>query len=190
MNIPTINECNTLIEKMNMMDHIVAHSVQVCRVASLLADHLLKHQPHLNPDLVRAGAILHDITKTRSFDTGENHAVTGEITLRELNFPEVGDIIGQHVTLKAYFSSSLIDEAEIVNYADKRVLHDKIVSLNNRMVYILERYGGSPAHRVKLSWLWEKSKLMEKRLFKDLPFSPDQVETLLDGAGGYEILKK
>ena len=49
-----------------MMDHIVAHSMQVCQVATYLTDHLIGHHPHLNADLIRSAALLHDITKTRS----------------------------------------------------------------------------------------------------------------------------
>jgi hypothetical protein len=89
--------------------------------------------------------------------------------------------VGQHVRLAAYFGSDLITEAEIVNYADKRVLHDRIVSLAKRMEYIFERYGKGPEHRERISWLWEKTILLENRIFTELPFLPDDLEGLVTG---------
>ena len=96
MRIPERQECYRIIHTMEMMDHIVAHSLQVCRVALFLSDSL---EANLNPDLVQAAALLHDITKTRGIETHENHAQTGKQTLIDLGYPEVGAIIGQHVLL-------------------------------------------------------------------------------------------
>jgi len=76
MNIPSRKECYRLIQEMEMMAHIVAHSLLVCRVALLLTDRLHAHDISLNRDLIRAGALLHDITKTRSIKTGEMHTDT------------------------------------------------------------------------------------------------------------------
>ena len=155
-----------------MMDHIVHHSEQVCRVAVCLTENLNNGGNRLNIELIRTAALLHDITKTRSFTTQENHAQTGAELLEERGFTEVGHIVGQHVQLKAYFASKKPGEAEIVNYADKRVLHDQIVSLTDRMTYILERYAEGPEGRQRIMDLWDRSQVLEKRLFSDLSFPP------------------
>ena len=76
-----------------MMDHIVDHSEQVCRVAVCLADKLSSEGIELNLELIGASALLHDITKTRSFRTHENHAQTGGKFLQE--FPGVTGICVQ-----------------------------------------------------------------------------------------------
>ena len=75
--VPTKIQCYRMMCEMKMMDHIVIHSLQVCRVATFLTDHLNKHQYQLNHDQIRAAALLHDITKTPSFKTQEDHALTG-----------------------------------------------------------------------------------------------------------------
>ena len=160
-----------------MMEHIVAHSLQVCRVALFLADRL--DLPGLNRELIQAAALLHDITKTRSFRTQEAHAETGAHLLAGLGYPEVGHIVGQHVRLNRYVAESVPTEAEIVNYADKRVLHDRIVSLGERMGYILERYGQEPDRKRHILLLWEKTRELEGRLFSRLPFGPDDLSRLL-----------
>jgi putative nucleotidyltransferase with HDIG domain len=179
MDIPSKKECYQLIREMEMMEHIVAHSVQVCRVALLLADHLTACNLPLNRKLIQASALLHDITKTRSFKTGENHALTGDDHLSGLGYPQVGRIVGQHVKLNSYFASDTPDEAEIVNYADKRVLHDAIVSLEQRMDYIIQRYGKAPEHRQRLRYIRDKSEEMEERIFRYVPFSPESLPRLL-----------
>ena len=100
--IPTEDECWRLIARMGMLENIVAHSRQVCRVSLLIAESL--SSDGLDRDLIGAAALLHDITKTRSFTTQEDHAETGERLLSELGFPEVGKVVGQHVRLDRYFA--------------------------------------------------------------------------------------
>ncbi len=102
MQIPTKTKCFKLMCEMKMMDHIVAHSMQVCRVATYLTDHLMGQHTHLNAKLIRSAALLHDITKTRSFNTGEDHAITGGQFLADRGYPEVGDLVRQHVVLDIY----------------------------------------------------------------------------------------
>jgi putative nucleotidyltransferase with HDIG domain len=180
MNVPTKEQCYNFIKEMGMLSHIVAHSEQVCRVALCLSSHLSARGIPMNHELIRAAAMLHDITKTRSFKTKENHAETGGKYLSEKGFPEVGHIVAQHVRLDSYFASQEPMEAEIVNYADKRVLHDKIASLSVRMGYILEKYGKNPTHNRQIKRLWEKSKALEVRLFAYVSFLPDQLKQMVE----------
>lgn len=178
INIPSEEQRRRIISDLGMLDNIAVHCLQVCRVSLFLTDHL--GLAGLNRDLIRAAALLHDITKTRSFQTLEDHAETGERLLADLGYPEVARIVGQHVRLDRYtLASATPTDAEIVNYSDKRVLHDKIVPLSERMGYILEKYGSSPERKQNILLLWEKSETLEKRLFAGLPFSPDELKGLL-----------
>lgn len=180
MRFLTKKECYHLIYEMEMMDHIVAHSILVCQVAMFLVDQLNQNGIDLNRNVVQSSALLHDITKTRSFQTRENHAQTGELLLRELNYPEIGHIIGQHVILNEYLYSAPPIEAEIVNYADKRVLHDRVVLLKDRMAYVLEHYGKQSIYQERILKLWEDSEQLERKLFAVLPFSPEDLIGLID----------
>ena len=179
MQIPSKKQCYQLICNMEMMDHIAAHSVRVCQVAMLLTDHLKIEHSELNRGLVQASALLHDITKTRSFKTGESHAVTGGEFLSSLGYAKVGDIVRQHVQLDKYVVSGTPTETEIVNYADKRVLHDKVVPLGERLDYILEKYGKSPELMERIHKVWKKTDEMEDKLFDGLSFPPEAVSSLL-----------
>ena len=175
MKILTPKKCFQLMCDMQMPEHIVAHSIQVCRVGLCLADHLKLQAIQLNGQLVMAAALLHDITKTRSFETDENHALTGGQYLTDLGYPQVGNLVRQHVRLDDYSDQINLSEAVIINYADKRVLHDRIVSLDERMRYIQQRYGTQPEHEHRIQMLWERTTALEKQIFEDLPFSPDDL---------------
>jgi putative nucleotidyltransferase with HDIG domain len=173
LQIPLKDECLNLLCGVNMPEHIMDHSKLVCRVALVLTDGLIAAGIDVNRKLVGASALLHDITKPRSFNTGENHAQTGGQYLADLGFPEVGNIIRQHVLLDHYFVADTPDEAEVVNYADKRVLHDRIVLLDERMTYIMHRYAKTKARRELLKQVWAQTRLLEQRLFAHLSFTPE-----------------
>ena len=180
MKIPSKKECYRLMCEMQMLDHIVFHSMQVCRVATLLTENLLEQGIHLNFELIQAAALLHDITKTRSFKTAENHALTGGHFLSDRGYPEVGKLVRQHVRLDEYSKAVTPGEAGIINYADKRVLHDKVVRLSERLDYILERYGKEPEHEQRIRWLWQKTRYLEDKIFSFLPFAPDNLSRLIN----------
>ncbi|MBT8372936.1 MAG: hypothetical protein KJO34_18375, partial [Deltaproteobacteria bacterium] len=91
----------------------------------------------------------------------------------------VGDIVRQHVVMDVYRTANTFKEVEIINYADKRVLHDKIVTLDKRLEYILERYAQKPEDRKRINLLWEKTKDLEKGIFNDLSFAPDDLIQLI-----------
>jgi putative nucleotidyltransferase with HDIG domain len=138
--IPSLEECNELMAKYSMLPNIVAHSRQVMSVSLVITDNLRK-DVSINRDMVMAAALLHDITKTRSIQTREHHDQSGGELLRELGFASIGEIVKQHVILLDFNPQGPLEEREIVNYADKRVMHDRIVSLAQRVTDLIQRYG-------------------------------------------------
>jgi uncharacterized protein len=138
--IPSQEECDELMAKYCMLPNIIAHSRQVMRVSLVITDNL-KKGVSINRNLVIAAALLHDITKTRSLETREPHDQSGGELLRELGFTRVGEIVKQHVILLDFDPQEKLEEREIINYADKRVMHDRIVSLSERVKDLIQRYG-------------------------------------------------
>jgi len=185
MQIPTTLQCRRIMVQMQMPAHILAHSQQVARVALWLCDRLNAEACRLDRDLIESAGLLHDITKARSFTTGEDHAASGQSYLTGLGFAEVGRIVAQHVKLDRFDPLAPITAAEIVNYSDKRVLHDRIVSLDERMAYILARYGGDdPVRRRRISSLWQESRALEAKLFDGLDCGPEAIDELQTQAPG------
>jgi putative nucleotidyltransferase with HDIG domain len=175
LNIPSKDECLRLIAEEKMMDNIILHSKQVGQVALFLTDRLNAVNFKLNRNLIFAAALLHDITKTRSITTGENHAKSGAEMILALGYPEVGDIIAQHVHLDHFCFHDPPNEAELVNYADKRVLHENVVSLDERMAYIVKRYVSTPDHMKRICDLWKESQQLEQKLFGYLTIDADNL---------------
>jgi len=133
-------ECYEFMAKYCMLPNILAHSRQVMRVSLAITDNLKDGVP-INRNLVMAAALLHDITKSRSLKTGEPHDQSGGELLRELGFARIGEIVKQHVILLDFNPKEKLEEREIINYADKRVMHDRIVSLSERLKDLIQRYG-------------------------------------------------
>ena len=138
--IPNRDECEELMARYSMLPNIVEHSLQVMRVSLAVTDNL-KDGVSVNRNLVIAAALLHDITKTRSLETKERHADSGGTLLRELGFPSIAEIVEQHVIIQNLNLEGKIEEREIVYYADKRVMHDTIVTIEERVHDLMQRYG-------------------------------------------------
>lgn len=178
MKIPCKKTCYDIIQGHLMMDNIIAHSRMVHNVVEMICRHIAGKYPHINIELSKSAALLHDITKTRSFTTGEMHAETGGELLDSLGFPETGDIIRQHVILDCYDNNADVNEAEIVNYSDKRVLHDRVVSLEERLDYIYEHYVTDKKFIGQFKLLREKTFELEDKLFAEIDLTPDDLQVL------------
>jgi putative nucleotidyltransferase with HDIG domain len=137
--IPTQTQCEELMAQYSMLPNIVLHSRQVMHVSVAITDNL-QDGLSINRDIVIAAALLHDITKTRSLKTKERHAASGGALLRELGFGRIAGIVEQHVILRNLNLEGMLEEVEIVYYADKRVMHDKIVTLDERVDDLIKRY--------------------------------------------------
>jgi len=161
--IPTGTECEELMARYAMLPNIIAHSRQVMRVALAVADHL-KDGVSVNRDLVLAAALLHDITKTRSLKTKERHAASGGALLRELGFHGVAAIVEQHVILRNFNPEGSLEETEIVYYADKRVMHDTVVTLDERIRDLIRRYATGEEIRDQILKNGEQALIVERKI--------------------------
>lgn len=167
-----------------MLDNIREHSFVVARVAVSLIDGLYRTGkspgPLPNKDEVIAGALLHDIAKTLCIKTDCRHAEIGRQICVELGYPELSEIVAEHVVLKNFtadlYTQGIFGTKEMVFYADKRVRHDQVVSLDHRLEYIIERYGdNNPAKEQLIRENFNKTLDLEKYLFSFLDFSPEEI---------------
>lgn len=138
--IPSREECDELMARHSMRPNIIDHSIQVMHVSLAITDNL-KSGVAVNRDLIIAAALLHDITKTRSLETNERHDLSGAELLRKMGFTGIAEIVEHHVVLQNLNLLGRLEEREIIYYADKRVMHDKIVTIEERVHDLLRRYG-------------------------------------------------
>lgn len=176
ISIPTPEQCLALMDEYKVMDHVRQHCRKVAEVAIFIANKLIAAGIKLNIPLIEAAALLHDITKIEALEQGGNHAETGANLLEKLGFLTVAHIVRQHVHLAGPIIGTPVNEAEVVNYADKRVLHTTVVSLGGRFDYIREKYGhGDPVRITRINRIEEETRELEKKLFARLPIKPEDI---------------
>jgi putative nucleotidyltransferase with HDIG domain len=182
--VPTIRQCLSFMDDFAMLDNIRQHSFMVARCASALLAGLQQAgktgAPLPAEELVVTGALLHDIAKTQCLQGNCRHAQVGREICRDLGFPEIGEIVGEHVILSDFsperYRQGIFNATELVYYADKRVRHDQIVPLDNRLVYIIERYGDNdPLKETLIIANFRHCQELERHLFSFLDFPPEDL---------------
>jgi putative nucleotidyltransferase with HDIG domain len=182
--VPDVAQCFRLMEEYAMLPNIRRHSIIVAQVALQIIDGFEENKSDFFslPDrsLIAAGALLHDIAKTPCLKNGCDHAMEGACICLQLGYPEIASIVEEHVVLKDHNAErrriGRFNATEIIYYADKRVRHEEIVNLEDRLEYILEHYGmGDPGMHKLIRINFDKCVDLEQHLFAFLPFLPDQL---------------
>jgi putative nucleotidyltransferase with HDIG domain len=176
--IPTREECLKMMGQRGVLAHIVDHCLEVAKVAGFLAVELNKKGQRIDLRLVEAASLLHDLTKTEGLKTKEDHAKTGYQLLKGMGYERVGEVVSQHVHLSEKTDPWQVSEEELVNYADKRVRHDRVVSLRERFVDLKERYGKSQRSFEQLDDLEKTTFELEEKLFSILEINPADIQSL------------
>jgi uncharacterized protein len=177
--IPSWAQCLELMDIHGMLPNIREHSFRVMQVARFLGDALAVAGVDLSLPLVTTGALLHDLGKTACLGTLNNHAEYGAGILEELGYHHVAQVVREHV----YLNDDPLDlrpfrETEVVNYADKRVLHDEVVTLQERFADLKVRYGRTPEALARIHATKIKSQALEEKLFAPLGLTPSELLNL------------
>lgn len=161
-----------------MLENIIIHSIEVTKVALFLSIELNRKGQRIDLLLVEAASLLHDLTKTECLETKEDHAWTGFQRLKEMGYERVGEVVAQHIWLSQEGDPCSVSEEEVVNYADKRVMHDRIVSLEERFNDLKDRYGRHDKAIEYLGRLEKGTYEIENKIFSILDFNPDDLQSL------------
>ena len=173
ISLPSYNDCLALIAAHGMLPNIREHSFRVMEVADLLGRSLAAAGFELHLPLISTGALLHDLGKTACLGTANNHAHFGADILAALGYAELAQVVREHVRLEDGVDDPRpLREAEVVNYADKRVLHTRVVTLAERFADLKERYGRTPEDLVRIAAMAVKTWVLEEKLFAPLRLSP------------------
>ena len=166
MKLPSRNEAIAMLKEYGMPDNIYAHTMQVNKVANYLAEKMRKNGRTINLELVDRASLLHDLDKHLTLETGNHSELTREI-LAEKGFPELADAAASHMLENVSKRRGLNSiEEKIVYYADKRVNHDKIVSLTERFEYLKKRYGSTELRLKEIEKFESGCRQLERQLMK------------------------
>jgi len=175
---PSPSDCVETLDEAQVPVHIRAHSELVAAIASFVARELRTAGVELDVSLVEVAALLHDIGKQKALDEGGNHAERGAMMLSELGLcDEIVAIVREHASLNPEAACGPLTESLVVNYADKRVRHAEIVSLEARFDDLEARYArGSEKGKDHLRKLCHLYALLEDRIFAHLELRPRDID--------------
>jgi uncharacterized protein len=155
-------EIEELYKRFEVPQNIISHMKKVAAVCSFLTDKITSNSAvEIKGELLLEAALVHDILKTKT----ANHELKGA---KLFNDSVLADLIRKHRF------ASLIDpdinnrpqtwEEKILYYADKRVQHDKIVSISERIKDGNKRYAHEKYTLEDQRLIEEKIRELEKEL--------------------------
>lgn len=178
--VPNRAECLGLMDRYGMLRNIVDHSLTVTRVACFLSTELNKKGQRIDLEVVEAAALLHDLAKTECLRTQQDHAQQGFRLLKSLGYEKVAHVVAQHIEVSSGGNAAFVTEEEVVNYADKRVQHDRIVSLEQRFRDLKDRYGHVKSALEQMARMERATYAIEGKIFFILGLNPDDLQCLQD----------
>jgi len=207
--LPTKEECYNLLKEYHVPRNVVAHSENVAKVSIFLAKKLKDKGQDVNIELVERAALLHDLVRICDFKSFEkdhfkdfgfeitddeyeemkkvrekfidqHHAEACFDILKE-QYPELALVIKKHryIYIMSKNDKPKTWEEKIVYYADKRVKHDEIVSLKDRL-----DDGEKRNHHMAEKDSERRAKLrnlnfeLEKEIFNIIEINPEALNNL------------
>lgn len=135
---PDESECEAMLEAAGTPEPTRRHARAVTRLAVEIAGRLVAAGVPLDIDLVRAGALLHDIAKGAA-----DHAAVGAGCVAGFGFPETARVVAGHMEM-VFAAGDAIDERVVVLLADKLVSGERQVTLAERFASAFARFADNP----------------------------------------------
>lgn len=151
-------EINTLYRKNNLPDNVVSHMKKVAEYSRKILNETDPKCERFDHELVTKAALVHDVARLQP-----NHAICGARILRREGFYDVADLVEAHHGIQINEDGPLTEE-EILFYADKRVLEDKVVTLEERFTESRKKCRTDEAKRNHAA-LHRKAELIETKMF-------------------------
>ena len=168
MEIPDSTLCHAILDWFEVDARIKAHCVKVAEVAQDYAARLLEAGYFVDCALVEAAALLHDVARRE-----DEHAHVGANWLRDLGYPLVADVVETHMDLPAEAVHKL-DERAVVYLADKTVVEDRRVTIDERIAYVAARYGGQSEVLNRIEERMNTAKEIERSIYKKTDTRKDE----------------
>ncbi|MBN2423100.1 HDIG domain-containing protein [Candidatus Woesearchaeota archaeon] len=179
MNLPTREECFELLKKEQTPENIMNHSLMINKIAVFLAKKLNEKGINVNIELVDAASLLHDVKKWEEIkNNSKTHHGIEAYNLFKHKYPELANVIKKHMLYEIIDSGLDSWEEKLVHYADRRVNHDKLVSLKQRFDYLNKRY--PPKDPSKRQKVYELNIKLEKEIFFELDIEPEDLKDLIE----------
>jgi len=186
--IPTEEDVRTWQAELMLPKNVIAHCDKVGEVAQHLARAFLARGEVARPAALARAGRLHDLFRFLDFHPGSAH-LNAKVTqeqqshweslrsgygdashetacaafLRERGFPAIAQMVETHGMRG---ETPVTTEQKLLFYADKRVILDRVVSLEERFKDFAMRYGNGQESPQSVAWL-EECRQMERTLFPE-----------------------
>jgi putative nucleotidyltransferase with HDIG domain len=181
MNLPTKEECESLLDEFELPQNIRDHIKLVTNIAVFLAKELEKKGEKLDINLIETAASLHDMDKLKWQIKHENHGDMAYDILVEKGYDEkLAHMVryhggeNQHIKLDGW-------ELKILRYADSRAIGDSFCSIGERMNDLKRRF-----EYWRSEWfsgpIVAATKNIENDIFSRLDFKPEELELMMKNA--------
>jgi molybdenum cofactor cytidylyltransferase len=162
--VPNKDECEVIYQRLGSPNKgVKEHCCVVARLAVVITRALIEAGVDLNPELVRAASLLHDVAKDH-----ENHGAVAAEWLNDWGFPRVARIVASHTDF-AVSEDEKISESEIVYLADKMVQGVRMKSIGERYKDAIRKYGADPTVRQRIDQRWKRAEISRQRIESLLP---------------------
>ena len=163
--LPTRKQCFDILKEHRVPSHIVRHSVAAAKLAVFLAERLKEKGIAVDVNLVDRACLLHDVLRMcdlndySRFEHSAAHKTKWESLKAKYKglchenaaaallcdkYPQLAQVIRKHryTAIARQKDKPRTWEEKLVYYADKRVMHDSIVPLKQRLEEAHKRYAG------------------------------------------------
>ena len=204
--LPTRKECLALLAEYHVPPHIVSHSETVAKLAVFLARRLNEKGAAVDVTLLEGACLLHDLLRVHDFKESDfnrfeqtlpepdkakwqclrakyktsSHEDAGYDILKE-QYPALALAIKRHRYMAMLDEKEKPDtwEEKLLYYADKRVMHETIVPLKERLTEGHKRnvflHGSAAQSKINTAKVDQLIYEMEKEIFKKIGLDPPEV---------------
>lgn len=192
MPLPSDKEIGAWRKEVHLPQAVIAHCDAVGNLSQQFAEHLIQHGVIVRPFALERAGQLHDLLRFIDFKAsaapmkhtqteedervwaacaerykGQGHERAISSFLRENGYPEIASITELHGMREPLNSRETIEQ-KILYYADKRVMLDTVVSLDERFADFRTRYAKGMQTEEAVRWQ-EDARTTERALFPDGP---------------------
>ncbi len=136
---PDEKQCRKMYDRFGTPAHIIRHCEAVTNTAVCMAEELNKKGYDLNTKLLYSAGMLHDVLRLKKDHPGE-----GAKLAIDYGYPEIAELIKVHMSYVTPVPVKNITETDLLCLADKLRQEDKLVSLDDRLKPVKERWADNP----------------------------------------------
>jgi len=204
--LPTRKECLAILAEYHVPPHIVSHNRAVAKLAVFLAQRLNQNSAVIDIELLDRACLLHDMMRIFDFPEPDYHQFERSLPAEEKakwrrlrakykasshedaacdilkeKYPALALAIKRHRYMALPDEKNRPDtwEEKLLYYADKRVMHERIVPLKERLAEGHKRnilsHGSETQSKINTAKVDPMIEEMEKEIFEKIALDPLEV---------------